>query len=121
LPSALRLSVRRKACHKRNKRKQGKREDPLADMWSTRRRECVGTHFACGFFRQWGSGCLSDPKKCVTTEEKSSCNAAKLPEKTPEFMGVYSLFGSNCPVSKMSSLQHAFCQVVTIQMCAAKM
>jgi hypothetical protein len=78
LPSALRLSVRRKACHKRNKRKQGKREDPLADMWSTRRRECVGTHFACGCFKQWGSGFFSDPRKCVTTEEKSSRKATKL-------------------------------------------
>jgi hypothetical protein len=61
------------------------------------------------------------PKKMRHNRRKIKLQSRKIEGKTPVFMGVYSLFGSNCPVSKMSSLQHAFCQVVTIQMCAAKM
>jgi hypothetical protein len=61
------------------------------------------------------------PKEIRHNRRKIKLQSRKIEGKTPVFMGVYSLFGSNCPVSKMSSLQHAFCQVVTIQMCAAKM
>ena len=48
----LRARFARQACHKRNKRKQSKREEPLADRMSTQQSERVGTHFACGCFRQ---------------------------------------------------------------------
>jgi hypothetical protein len=68
----------RKSCHDKNKREQNKRDEPLCDGMSTMRRECVGTHFACGCFRQWESEYFSDLKKCVTTEEKSSRKATKL-------------------------------------------
>jgi hypothetical protein len=42
------------------------------------RQECVGTHFACGCFRQWESEYFSDLRKCATTEEKSSRKATRL-------------------------------------------
>jgi hypothetical protein len=61
------------------------------------------------------------PKKMHHNRRKIKLQSRKADGKTTEFMGVYSLFGSNCPVSKMSSLQHAFCQIVTMQMRAAKM
>ena len=70
----LRGNLARKRCHKRNNAKQSKRDEtPLADMRSTRRRECVGTHFACGCFKQRGSGWFSDPRQCAATGVKSSC------------------------------------------------
>ncbi len=46
----LRMRFSRKPCCKENEHKQSKCEVPLADRMSTRRRECVGTHFACGCF-----------------------------------------------------------------------
>ena len=73
----LRVSLARQRCHKRNKRKESKPDEPTADRISTRRRECVGTHFACGWFKQWGDECFSDLIKCAATEEKSSYGRQK--------------------------------------------
>jgi hypothetical protein len=72
------MGLTRQACHKRNKRKQSERDEPLADRVSARRSECVGAHFACECFKQWGGGCFSDPKKWATTERKSSFKAENL-------------------------------------------
>ena len=70
-PRVLCTRVARQRCHKRNNNDKSKRDKPVADRRSTRRRECVGAHFACGCFKQWESGYFSDSKVCAITEAKA--------------------------------------------------
>jgi hypothetical protein len=58
---------------------------------STWRRECVGTHFACGCFKQWGRGFLG-PKKIRHNRRKIKSQSGKSNGRTTEFMGSSYLF-----------------------------